>query len=68
MLDKTSQKPISGAITFDKIEDALAFFGCKPDMSPKGQAERRAWQDEAAMSPRERREAIEARRAKAGAA
>lgn len=66
MLDKTKQA-VSGAITFDKIEDALAFMGCKPDMSPKAQAERAAWQDEAAMSPNERRAAYEARRAKSGA-
>lgn len=65
MLDKTNTAH-SGAIIFDKIEDAIAFMGGKPDMSPKAQAERAAWQDEAAMSPQERREALEARWAKSG--
>ncbi len=60
MLDKTQP---ANAVTFDKIEDALAFMGCKPDMSPKAQAERRAWQDEAAMSHAERKAAFEARKA-----
>jgi hypothetical protein len=63
MLDKTKQ-PFSGAVIFDKIEDMLTFMGWQPDMSPKAQAERAAWQDEASMSPAERREALEARRAK----
>ncbi len=49
------------AIIFDRIEDAIAFMGGKPDMSPKGCAERAAWQDEAAMSPSQRRAAYEAR-------
>lgn len=60
----TTEKPeasVINGITFDKIEDAIAFMGGKPDMSPKAQAARAAWQDEAAMSPRQRREAYEAR-------
>jgi len=61
MTDKTKTQ-LNGAVIFNKIEDALSFMGAKPDMSPKSQAERRAWQDEAAMSHKERMAAIEARR------
>lgn len=68
MLDKIKQQAFSGAIVFDKIEDALTFMGCKPNMSPEAQAARAAWQDEAAMSHSERMAALKARRAKAGAA
>lgn len=57
----TAETSIINGVVFDKIEDVLEFMGCKPDMSPKAQAERAAWQDEAAMSPRQRREAYEAR-------
>ena len=75
MLDKTSTaqtetdetKSLIGGVAFDKIEDVLAALGWFPDMSPKGLAARRAWQNEAQMTPRQRQEAYEARRAKAGA-
>lgn len=76
MLDKTSTahaetdglKSVIGGVFFDNIEDALAALNWLPDMSPKAQAERSAWQNEAEMSPRQRMEAAAARRAKMGAA